>query len=297
MALPMVLWAIALLTGVVLLLAGIIGGWVNEEIRAGKAFRARQQALSGIAVAMCSGVEPGDPLLNQQSDGEEGYKVVIKDESGLINPNFWLTPDHRELFKKLFTAWGLPINDTDAASDGIFDWQSPNPFRSLHGAKKAEYDAAGKAGLPPNAPFLSPDEMELVIGFGPVMKAHPDWKDLFTTYYLGKINLLRTPKEILTGILELTPAQADAFIIQRAGKDGVEGTVDDNTNAVTLLPLNPAQKKLKDTFFGTDGKVLRIESTGTCNGVTHLITAIVDPEGTSTNNPQSGATLLGWTEK
>jgi len=297
MALPMVLWAIALLTGVVLLLAGIIGGWVDEEIRAGKAFRARQQALSGIAVAMCSGVEPGDPLLNQQSDGEEGYKAVIKDESGLINPNFWLTPDHRELFKKLFTAWGLPINDSDAAADGLFDWQNPTPFRSLHGAKKAEYDAAGKAGLPPNAPFLSPDEMELVIGFGPVMKAHTDWKDLFTTFYPGPINLLRAPKEILTSILELTPAQADSFINLRAGKDGIEGTLDDNTNAVTLLPLNPAQKKLKDTFFGTDGKVLRIESTGTCNGVTHLITAIVAPEGTSTNNPQSGATLLGWAEK
>jgi hypothetical protein len=297
MALPMVLWAIALLTGVVLLLAGIIGGWMDEETRAGKAFRARQQALSGIAVAM-SGVEPEDPLLNQQSkESDEGYHVVIKDESGLINPNFWLTPDHRDLFKAIFTAWGLPMNDSDAASDGLFDWQSPNPFRSLHGAKKAEYDAEGKAGLPPNAPFLSPDEMELVIGFAPVMKAHPDWRDLFTTSYSGKINLLRAPKEILTGILDLKPAQADAFITLRAGKDGIEGTADDNTNAVTLLPLNPAQKKLKDSFFGTDGKVLRIESTGTCNGVTHLITAIMSPEGTSTNNPQSGATLLGWSEK
>jgi hypothetical protein len=95
----------------------------------------------------------------------------------------------------------------------------------------------------------------------------------------------------------LTPAQADAFINLRAGKDGIEGTADDITNPDKILLLNPAQKELKKTFFGTDGKVLRIESTGTCNGVTHLITAIVDPEGTSTNNPQSGATLLGWTEK
>ena len=73
MALPMVLWSIALLTGIVLLLAGIIEGWVNEETRSGKLFRARTQALSGIALAMNPGVPPGDPLLHDRTkDGGEG---------------------------------------------------------------------------------------------------------------------------------------------------------------------------------------------------------------------------------
>ena len=35
MALPMVLWTIALLTAVTLLLAGIIEGWITEETREG----------------------------------------------------------------------------------------------------------------------------------------------------------------------------------------------------------------------------------------------------------------------
>jgi hypothetical protein len=142
----MVLWTIALLTSISLLLAGVIHGWILEETRSGKIFRARQQALSGIAVATNASITPGDPLLEARSaDGEEGYSVTIKDESGLINPNYFLTqaPDRRDLFKRLFASWGLDINQSDAAADGLYDWQSPSPFRSLHGAKKAEYESSG----------------------------------------------------------------------------------------------------------------------------------------------------------
>ena len=140
MALPMVLWTIALLTGVVILLTGIIEGWISEETRAGKLLRARQQALSGVAVAMNSMISPGDPLLRYQSkDGGEGYDVVIKDESGLINPNHYLAkkPDLRTVLAQLFTAWKLDKNSADSAVDGLYDWQSQSPLKSLHGAKQA----------------------------------------------------------------------------------------------------------------------------------------------------------------
>ena len=52
MALPMVLWTITLLAGIVVLLVGVLDGWISEESRSGKLFKARQQALSGIAIAM-----------------------------------------------------------------------------------------------------------------------------------------------------------------------------------------------------------------------------------------------------
>jgi hypothetical protein len=107
MALPMVLWTIALLAGITLLLAGIVQGWIAEETREGKQFRARQQALSGLTLAMNPKVDAADPLLNYQTaDGGEGYSVVIRDESGLINPNFLLgsAPDRRDLLEQLFAA-------------------------------------------------------------------------------------------------------------------------------------------------------------------------------------------------
>lgn len=299
MALPMVLWTIALLGGIVILLAGVVEGWISEETRNGKIFQARQQALSGIAVAMVPSVKPGDPILQKSIlDGTEGYKVVIKDESGLINPNVWLsaTPDHRDLFKRLFGAWGLDINQCDAAADGLYDWQSPSPFRSLHGAKQPEYEAAGQLGLPPGAPFLSPEEMSLVIGFGPVIEAKSDWKTYFTTYYTGKINVLRAPKAILTDLLGLTPAQADAWITLRNGKDGIEGTDDDLQpgtiqDAATLMGANKAQRALLEDTCAITGNTRRIESTGYCNGINHRITVVLG--GSST----AGSSLLGWWEQ
>ena len=303
MALPMVLWSIALLTGIVLLLAGIIEGWITEETRSGKLFRARQQALSGVAVAMNSGVLPGDPLLNQLSkDGSEGYQVVIKDESGLINPNYYLsqTPDQRTVLGQLFTAWKVDKNSSDTATDSLYDWQSQSPFRSLHGAKKEEYEAAGMSGLPPGAPFTSPEEMELVLGFDPVIQKKPDWLGYFTTYYNGPVNVLRAPKKMLVELLGLLPSQADAWVALRAGKDGVEGTDDDLkpgniTNAISLMGLNGAQGASMGKICTIAGSVRRIESTGLCNGVKHKITVIA-PMG-STENPQAGGSVLGWSEQ
>jgi hypothetical protein len=299
MALPMVLWAIALLTAIALLLAGIIGGWIEEEARAGKLFRARQQALSGIAVAMNQLIRPGDPLLKYQSkNGEEGYSVKIKDESGLINPNYFLsqTPDRRDLLKLLFLAWKVDQVSAEAAADSLYDWQSQSPFRSLKGAKKADYEAAGRSGLPPGAPFITPEEMELALNFEPIMQAKPDWKNYFTSFNLGPVNILRAPKSVLTDLLGLTPQQADNWMLLRAGKDGIEGTEDDVKPedikaAASLIGANGPQRTLLLSSTGVSGNIPRIESTGFCNGVKHRITVI------STDNAQSPGAVLRWTEE
>lgn len=303
MALPMVLWTIALIGGMTILLAGIIQGWITEETRQGKQFIARQQALSGVALGMNPLVGPGDPLLDHHAhDAGEGYQVVIKDESGLINPNTLLgaVPDRRDLIKRLFTSWGIDINACDAAADGLYDWQSASLLRSLHGAKKPEYDAIGRQGFPPNAPFDSVSEMALVLGFDPVMQAHPTWRNTFTTYYNGKINILHTPKEILTDFLGLTSTQADQWIALRSGKDGIDGSTDDLVvdtidHAVSLIGCNGVQRNMILETCDVQGSVRRIESTGECNGVKHRITVIL--AGGATDNAQSHGNLLGWSEQ
>lgn len=298
----MVLWTIALLAGITLLLAGIIDGWITEETHTGRVFRARQQALSGVAIAMNPAILPGDPLLNKKgSDNEEGYKVVIKDESGLINPNTWLAtnPDRRDLFRRLFAVWGLDINQCETVADSLYDWQSPSPFRSLHGAKQPEYEAAGLSGLPPGLPFTSPAEMALVVGFQPVMQARPDWKSYFTTYYAGKINILHAPKAILTDLLGLSPTQADSWITLRNGKDGIEGSGDEPdipsiNDAIALIGANGIQEAAILDACDVTGSVRRIESTGFSHGVSHFITVVVN--GGITVNPQGSTSVLGWFE-
>lgn len=303
MALPMVLWTIALLGGVAILLAGIISGWTDEETRAGKLLRAREQALSGIAVAMNPAVPPGDPLLRAaNADGSEGYSATISDDSGLINPNVFLgaSPDRRDLLKGLFAVWGLKPEQADRAADGLFDWQNPAPFRSLHGAKAQDYEAAGRAGLPPGAPFTSPEEMTLVLGFDPVTEAKPDWLKYFTTSWQGKVNLLHAPRNVLVDFVGLTPSQADAWITLRNGKDGIEGTPDDlkvkDLNEAAALIGGPGgQTTLLQQTCGVSGSVRRIESTGFCNGVKRQITVIVATGGQE--NPQNQGSVLAWSER
>ena len=301
MALPMVLWAIALLMAITLLLAGVINGWIAEETHSGKEFRARLQALSGVAVAMA--VQPGDPLLTH-GDKNEGWSVVIGDESGRINPNYFLGhhPDQRSVLRDLFAHWKLSPQDAESAADGLYDWQSPSPFKSLRGAKKAEYDALGYSGLPAGAPFLSPEEMGLVIGFGPVMKAQPKWRRYFSTYNPGQVNLMHAPLWVLTDFLGFTPAQADAWIKYRNGKDGIEGTEDDNTpatlpTALSLAGINPsgAQGQLIQFQTTITGSVRRIESTGYCGGVSRRIVVVIS--GGSGNNSQTPSSVLGWSEE
>lgn len=295
MALPMVLWAIALLTAVTLLLAGVINGWIEEESHAGKAFQARQQALSGIAIAMNPGIRAGDPLLNQGSK-DEGWSVVLTDESGLINPNHFLRPDQRGLLKQLFANWKISRDLAEAAADGLFDWQSPSPFKSLKGAKKEEYQTAGYAGLPPGAPFVSPEEMELVIGFSPVMLSKPDWRSYFTTYYQGPVNLMHAPKRVLTDFLGFTPNQADAWIALRNGKDGIEGTDDDlsppSDVPTALRYAGVAANSMIQQAATTRGSVRRIESTGRWHGVNHRIVVV-----SAVPSAQGPSSMLGWSEE
>jgi len=299
MALPMVLWTITLLAGIVILLVGVLDGWISEESRSGKLFKARQQALSGLAIAMSPTLKPGDPILkHSNSEHSEGYSVVMKDEGGLINPNAWLggTPDHRDLLQRLFTSWGLDMNQCSAAADGLYDWQSPIPFRSLHGAKQAEYEAAGQKGLPPGTAFLSPEEMSLVLGFEPVMHAKPDWSAYFTTYSgTNGINILYAPKGILKDLLGLSDPQADAWITLRNGKDGIEGTDDDFNgkpppdipSTMRLMGLRNVPSNIASVFtIASWGSIRHIESTGFFNGVKHRITVVT-----------SGGSLLGWSEQ
>lgn len=297
-ALPIVLWTIALLTLLIMMALGAVNRWIDEATSAEKTFRARQLALSGLAIAMNQRVAPNDPILtkgNPKSDQGESYTVEITNDAGLINPNFFLKgTDHIFFFQALFNSWKVPESAQENAIDGLYDWQSPTALRSAHGAKQGEYEAIGLQGYPPNAPFLDAHEMAMVIGFAPVMKAKPNWRKYFSTYNPGKISLRAAPSAILEDLLGMTPEQAEAWIKLSAGPDGIIGTEDD-------LPLNSldeagklmgldAQQQLKlNTWFTIDGHVRRIDSMGNCNGTIHHIMVIM--------RDISSNAILSWQEE
>ena len=90
-ALPLVLWSIALLGGLVVLLAGVVGDWLESESRAERRFVARQMALSGVALGLNPAVKPGDPLLRRGSPDGEGFEVRLENEAAKIKLKTYLS--------------------------------------------------------------------------------------------------------------------------------------------------------------------------------------------------------------
>lgn len=293
-ALPLVLWSIALLAGLVVLLVGVVGDWVTDESRAERGFRARQQALSGIALGLSPEVKPGDPLLRNGDRKAEGYEVKISDESGKINPNFWIAQNNRDIFTRLFESWGAEDKLREAAIDGLVDWTDGDDFRSMHGAERSEYEAVGRAGFPANRPLLNIREMEAVLGLDQVLASRKDWRGDFTLWHNGKINIQYAQEPILEGLAEFTPKQCRALFELRAGPDGIEGNDDDVKfesieEAATLVGIRGRQLEELEEFFDISGSVRRIESVGFCYGTKHKITVI--------SPANSGGQIVSWEEE
>ena len=94
-ALPLVLWCLAFLAGLVILTGGVVRGWLDNEAHAEKKFVARQMALNGVAFGLNPAVKAGDPLLRSGDRESEGYEVKLANEAAKINPNFWIQHESR----------------------------------------------------------------------------------------------------------------------------------------------------------------------------------------------------------
>jgi hypothetical protein len=293
-ALPLVLWCIAFVTGLVILTGGLVSGWIESESLAERKFVARQMALSGIALGLNPAIQTGSPLLRSGSKNTEGYEVKLSNEAARINPNFWIQSGNRSLFNNLFANWGASLSEADAAIDALQDWIDADDFISLKGAERGEYERAGRPGYPANRPLKHIREMESVINLAPLLSSKQGWQDAFTIWYSGKISIQHATQPILTALAELTPNQCQSLIELRAGPDGVDNTADDqkleSIEAVAdLLGAGGRQRASLLEFFDTSGDLRRIESTGLCGGVLHRI-VVIAPTG-------APGQIMSWEER
>ena len=188
-ALPMVLWCIAFLAGLVVLTGGLVRGWIDNESLAERKFVARQMALSGIALGLNPAVENGSPLFRKGNKKTEGYEVKITNESARLNPNFWIQSGNRAILNRLFANWGASLAEAEAAIDSLQDWIDGDDFISLKGAERGEYERAGRPGYPANRPLKHIREMESVMNLAPLLAAKQGWQEDFTIWYSGKISI------------------------------------------------------------------------------------------------------------
>jgi general secretion pathway protein K len=217
-ALVVVLWVLALLS---VIAGSLVFSSRTEVLMAGNlAALAQAEALAdaGVYKAVYELARPPTDLLRWQGNGLphrwnfEGaeLRVTILDESAKLDLNAAPTV----LLKGLFRVLGVEEPDADALADAVADWRDADDLRSLHGAEKADYAAAGRDYGPANAPFETIEELRQVLGMSDDLfrKLEP----LVTVYsQQSGINNAVAPREVLLALPGAIPEQVDIFLEQR----------------------------------------------------------------------------------
>lgn len=224
-------------------------------------------------------------------------RVRIRGEGARFNINQLLAQQDRMALKNLFVLWGLDGDAADALIDRLTDWVDDDIGRQLNGAEQSEYEAAGIADAPANKPFRSVDEMSRVLGMEELAKVNPNWRDAFTIFGDGKIDVNEAGTEVLQVATGLTPEFTADIIRARLGPDGEEGTEDDlrfesidqlnGWLTASSYPAGQAAERL-----ATESTVKRIDSRGIVGDCERVISVVAE-----SGVGGQGSSYLLWEEK
>jgi type II secretory pathway component PulK len=227
-SLLLVLWAIMLMSFAVIGLISHLSRGLEESIHAEKEFRARLLLQSAQTLAMHPDIAWGDPLLRQRVSSASSYEVDLSTEGTRLAVNLLATSAiHRAFAQRLFQKWGLDASQAETLVDSIADWIDADDRPRPHGAEREYYAPKGNPHFPFNRAFDDMDDVLLVRGAEELEFARWDWRDSFTFYGDGAIDVHRASGEMLEALFDVTSAEVNRFVHARIGPDGVQDTEDD----------------------------------------------------------------------
>ena len=196
---------------------------------------------------------------------QEGYSVRIRGEGGKLNINLLLQQQDTEFIDRIFTFWGMELTEAQELRDALLDWVDPDDETKLNGAENDYYSELGFFTYPFNRPFYDLEEMSLVKGMDYLNFVKPGWRSFFTLFSGGKLDLVEADMESIMMVAEVSSIQAEDFITQRRGADGIEGTEDDVAFASlqeALSELGISAEDPQANRLTVNDQTVRIESTG-----------------------------------
>ena len=298
-ALLLVLWAITVISFAVLWAANVVNLELETTISDSAGLRARQIAVSGVALGLHPQVKRDDTdLLNRDFGAGERMEVRIRGEGARFNINQLIQQQDRITMLNLLTLWGLTPDEANALIDKWKDWTDEDEFRTgFAGAERGDYEALGIANAPANRPFRSVSEMARVLGMEQVATLKPDWADSFTIFGDGKIDVNEADAGVLQAATGIVPEMVEGILQQRRGPDGIEPSEDDfrfedvsqlaGWLAGSMLPSEQILAKLS-----TESSVKRIDSRGIVGERSRLISVVA-----ASGDGGDGTTYLLWEEK
>jgi hypothetical protein len=226
-ALMLMIWAILVMSITVISVVEYIRQSTLEATQAAYQFRALHLAESGLAVGLHPSVRRGDIVLKQKVGTDSGFDVVINYEGARIPINFATDDRLRLAIYNLFIYWQLNAEEAGIASDSLADWIDNDNEARANGAEESYYQNLGIFDSPRNQGFLRVDEMLLVRGMDAVDRMKPNWREFFSVYGEGQIDLRTVFKDVVLAITGSSENDVNRFIRERDGADGIPGTEDD----------------------------------------------------------------------
>jgi len=255
------MWALLLMSLTMISLVEYVRNSAEEAILAASEFRALNLAESGIAVGLHPNTRRGDVVLKQKVGPDSGFDVVINYEGARIPINYATDERLREAIYNLFIYWQINAEDASIAADSLADWIDNDSTPRANGAESDYYQKLGIYDAPRNQGFLRVDEMVLVRGMAAVDQKKPDWREYFSVYGEGQIDLRTVFKDVLLAITGASENDVTRFIRERDGGDGIPGTEDDrrisDSEAYQLLGLTGDRLAALSAIVNDDDTTLR----------------------------------------
>lgn len=289
-ALMLSLWALFLLSAVVISWALDIDGRLTLNANANRVMEAEAMAASGSEIAMHPGVKPGSPLLRGGTSRTQTFEARITGEGGRLNLNWVVAgenPLRLELLRKFLETKGIELNDRDRMIDCLLDWVDPDNLVRLNGAEdEPDY-------TPTNTLLARIEDVKRIRGWGE-FTSEEGWDAGLTVNSTGPVDLFWAPRDLLLALPGLSEGVVDQFLAFRAGPDEIDGTEDDpefkNVEEVRVaLGFTPEQYKAIGPLVGFKDQVVRVVSVGRSGDVKRTVQMVIRKAG---NLPQ----LITWKE-
>jgi type II secretory pathway component PulK len=293
-ALLMVLWVIGFLSFLIITSMMVMMQDVETISSRETVFRARQLAEMGLAVGAHPAIKPNDPLLHRKLSSSESYDVLITSEESRLNINALLTEERKPVLEKLFTDWGLAPQDAETAVESLLDWVDIDDAKHLRGAERDFYKKTGFPDRPFNRPFASLDEVELVNGFEMIANANPRWRDSFTLWGAGQLDINEAPADLIATVTGAQIGLAQALVKQRNGADGIPHTKDDEPiqsieEAMTRLGVSGDAAAKAAALLSVHGATVRVQCLGQAGGFKRGLGVVLQKNGATTR-------IMEWRE-
>ena len=277
------LWALFLLSAMVISWALDINTRLTISGSANRSLEAEAMACSGVEVAMHPSVKAGSAALRGSFPSNQSFQARITGEGGRLNLNLLAAAaianpasPMGDMLRKYLEIKGVDLNERDRMVQCLLDWVDPDNLVRINGAE----DEPGYK--PANAPLKTLDELKRVKGWEE-FTSQPNWDADFTlNSTTAQIDINSASRDVLLALPGFTEPLADRFLQMRRGPDDIEGTEDDVIFDAPQVQIALGLGREFDqlgALIRYDSEVVRIVSIGKSGPITRNVRVVLYKKG------------------